>query len=443
MGNLICMPWNQFVRTLMLDRCTACEKNCQHQSDTCRVLALSEEDRTIVSDDIEERSPAWNTADMDTECTISMERTSERIVVASHNDSLEVLDRSEEDEPMASVDLEGHGHLLTWTSVDMDIRLIPMASVDMDMECTICMEPISEGTILPCQCKLHYCLSCWDKALANSFSQRGQPTCPSCRTLVRADFDAEKNRLVFSTEAIDMTFAAQRELAEKLRQALQSQKPGASLSAEEVHEFHKFVLDHDEFHKFVLDHGEMRQGTIERLRHQASPVQVKLLQHYGKTNPSLLEVHGNAREVLKNSSISELKTFLQEAGVDRSGCLEKSDLVNQLVENSHSSRISSLWASQQCSPPKCVCGCSFSLVSGLDRFKMMIKDDRDSLSAEAIELALQQRVWMFVVCDICESSVPLGRNSRVWTCENRTSSILHATSYDICETCFVQSACVR
>lgn len=225
-----------------------------------------------------------------------------------------------------------------------------------------------------------------------------------------------------------------------MRQELESQKPGASLSAEEVH---KFVLEHDEFH-MLIKAGEMRQGTIERLRHQASPVQVKLLQHYGKTNPSLLEVHGNAREVLKNSSISELKTFLQEAGVDRSGCLEKSDLVNQLVENSHSSRISSLWASQQCSPPKCVCGCSFSLVSGLDRFKMMIKDDRDSLSDEAIELALQQRAGqVLVVCDICESSVPLGRNSRVWTCENRTSSILHATSYDICETCFVQSACVR
>lgn len=427
MGNLICISWNQFVRTLMLDRCTARENNCQHQSDTCRVLALSEEDRKIVSDDIEERTPAWNTADMDTECTISLERASEKIADASHNDSLEVLAVFEEDEPMASVDVEG--------------RLPASSRIDMDMECTICMEPISEETILPCQCKLHYCLSCWDKALANSFSQRGQPTCPSCRTLVRADFDAEKNRLVFSTEAIDMTFAAQRELAEKLRHELESQKPGASLSAEEIH---KFLLEHDEF-QMLIKAREMRQGTIERLRHQASPVQVKLLQHYGKTNPSLLEVHGNAREVLQNSSISELKTFLQEAGIDRNGCLEKSDLVNQLVENSHSSRISSLWASQQCSPPKCVCGCSFSLVSGLDRFKMMIpKDDRDSLPDEAIELALQQRAGqVLVVCDICESSVTLGRNSRVWTCENRTSSILHATSYDICETCFVQSACVR
>merc|ERR1711971_1103936 len=34
-----------------------------------------------------------------------------------------------------------------------------------EMECTICMEVISEETILPCQCKLHYCQFCWDKAL--------------------------------------------------------------------------------------------------------------------------------------------------------------------------------------------------------------------------------------------------------------------------------------
>jgi len=302
------------------------------------------------------------------------------------------------------------------------------------------MEPISEESVLPCQCKLHYCSPCWDKALASSFSQRGQATCPSCRALVRADFDVEKRCLVFSAETVDMTFAAQREMLQKMRQEFDSQRPGTSPSAEELH---NFVQDHEEFH-LLLKADEMRQGTIARLRHQACPVQVKLLQQYGEANPSLLDIHANARETLTNSSIADMKAFMKAACVDGRGCLEKSDLVTQLVENSDAARISCVWASRKCASPKCVCGCSIRRLSGLERFRMMMtQEDAETVSDADIERLLQLRSGQrLVICDICESDVPLCRNSFVWTCESRNSSMLHATSYDLCEKCFVDSACL-
>jgi hypothetical protein len=302
-----------------------------------------------------------------------------------------------------------------------------------DMECTICMEPISEGTILPCQCKLHYCLPCWDKALANSFSHRGQATCPSCRTLVRVDFDVKKQCLVFSTEDVDMTFAAQKEIGQKVYQEFAQQKPGASQG-----EFHDFLKGHKDFD---LLSGKLRQDIIERLRHQAMPVQVNLLHQFGNANPSLLDIHANARETLAKSSVAEMKAFMKAACVDGSGCLEKSDLITCLMEKTDAARFGSMWASQKFSAPKCVCGCSLRRVTGFERFKMM-SDDWGALSDDEVEHMLhraQQR--KLVCCDICEADVPLRRNSFVWMCENRNSSILHATSYDICEKCFVRCAC--
>merc|ERR1712072_731439 len=96
------------------------------------------------------------------------------------------------------------------------------------------------------------------------------------------------------------------------------------------------------------------------------------------------------------------------------------------------------WASEKCTAPKCVCRSSLQRVDGLQRAILLRQQLglRDALSEEELEQ------WIlsgdFIICDCCEKRVPLSKDSFVWTCENRNCTILHATSYDICEKCFVQ-----
>lgn len=306
----------------------------------------------------------------------------------------------------------------------------------MDMECAICMEAIGEGTTLPCQCRLDYCLSCWDKALASSYCQRGQATCPSCRTLVRVDFDTEKQCLVFSAETVDITFAAQRELAMKMHQEFENRMSGA------VNESNISSLEAE-----LTNIMQMRQDMITRLRHQAQPVQVKLLQGYGKANPSLLDINRNRNDILATATEAELQAFLTTVCVERGESSEKTDLIARLEEKLSTIGICCLWASQKCSPPpKCICGCAFQRINGVERYRNCLGDQAGTISEEEIERRIQiftMQGQSAVICDLCEENIPLTRDSFVWTCENKNSSILHATSYDICDKCFVEAVCLE
>jgi len=70
-------------------------------------------------------------------------------------------------------------------------------------QCAICFEVVSQGIELPCSCKVDYCLRCWDRALAKSFNACAKPRCPTCRTPVRVDFDAQTGSLIFAPEGDD------------------------------------------------------------------------------------------------------------------------------------------------------------------------------------------------------------------------------------------------
>jgi len=66
--------------------------------------------------------------------------------------------------------------------------------------CAICFEH-KQFISLPCACKVNYCGSCWDRALAASVSQRGRAQCPSCRGVFRVDYNPLARGLVFSPDA--------------------------------------------------------------------------------------------------------------------------------------------------------------------------------------------------------------------------------------------------
>jgi len=72
---------------------------------------------------------------------------------------------------------------------------------DEDACCAICFESQLQFVSLPCACKINYCSSCWDRALATSVTMRGHAQCPSCRSAFRIDFEPTAGGLVFSIDA--------------------------------------------------------------------------------------------------------------------------------------------------------------------------------------------------------------------------------------------------
>lgn len=73
-------------------------------------------------------------------------------------------------------------------------------SVEQDMFCGICFES-GPFESLPCACRVQYCHSCWDRALAMSIAVRGRAECPSCRACLTVDFDPDAGRLTFKAIA--------------------------------------------------------------------------------------------------------------------------------------------------------------------------------------------------------------------------------------------------
>lgn len=72
-------------------------------------------------------------------------------------------------------------------------------------DCDICFTEITEGIALPCACTVNVCRQCWDRCLLQSFRAVGWARCPTCRSAVHVDFDAESCSLAFSKMAIEPT----------------------------------------------------------------------------------------------------------------------------------------------------------------------------------------------------------------------------------------------
>lgn len=75
-----------------------------------------------------------------------------------------------------------------------------MKEAQHDLTCGICFEDASAngGVVsLPCACRISYCSPCWDRALLVKYQQTRRAECPSCRSSMWVDFDAEVGKLSF------------------------------------------------------------------------------------------------------------------------------------------------------------------------------------------------------------------------------------------------------
>merc|ERR1711907_503647 len=91
-------------------------------------------------------------------------------------------------------------------------------------------------------------------------------------------------------------------------------------------------------------------------------------------------------------------------------------------------------------PPPCICGGSLVRTHGTKRLEVFAKS-RSNGSAYHFKRIYDQiasRNTCGVLCDVCDKQVAL--DGFVWRCEHGTTTMFHATAYDVCEECFLLNA---
>lgn len=304
--------------------------------------------------------------------------------------------------------------------------------------------------MLPCNCRIAYCAVCWDRSLAQSFNRCGQARCPTCVTPVRVDFDASgaagAGKLVFSRDtAGDMTYLKEMEAL------------GARPHVDGI-------VRPDREHAAVI--AAMRGETIERLLGQAAPSVARRLVHFGEVHPFLRALAADPVTLLSDRSTRELKTHLEAMGGDPEGCLEKADIVAKMVEVAHGqNQLAASWAAAAAedeavgpqrewpkdlsrSPP-CICGGKLVRMSLYQRSKWWLEqqngEDMARTDPALVEAWLRSEVastcsGFGLVCDLCHQKNWGEANNHTWTCLSGTTTIFHATCYDVCDSCFARHA---
>ena len=289
---------------------------------------------------------------------------------------------------------------------------------DSTEECAICFDVIraEDRLPLPCNCNVPYCPQCWDRALAQAFNDAGCARCPSCRSAVCVNFDPEaaggRGRLVFSAEEVG------------------GDGDGASSSS--------------------------RADVVNRLAGQAAPLMTRLLRRYGEQHPTLRSIAREPSAALSSRRVRELKELLSALGGEPATCVEKADLVERLLEAAGSAgRLAAHCvacdddgqaegeADPAASGARCVCVCGGQLqrLGGRARLAQLISAHYPQLEEAQLARLVELQVAAgssCVVCDLCDQTVP--PTVPVYTCGNGDKTILHPTTYDVCEACFVRYA---
>jgi hypothetical protein len=191
----------------------------------------------------------------------------------------------------------------------------------------------------------------------------------------------------------------------------------------------------------MMRQQQHKDQTIERLASQAIPAMTRFLKEYRVRLKDPIESFlQDPAKSLGKLSIRALKGELKLLGGSANECLEKSDLVQQLIDGKgNSESLASFLVSVNLESPPCVCGNTLERVDSKTRCLQFLQSN---VRPEYVEMTLQQKInkgSTSMVCDICDENIPF--QTFVWTCRNETCTILHATAYDVCDTCFIRHAC--
>jgi len=290
-----------------------------------------------------------------------------------------------------------------------------------DLECAICFGEIAQRTELPCRCNIDYCMSCWDRALAQSFNSCGWAKCPSCRLPVRVDFDAHVSRLLFSRDT--------------------------ELPAEPSANPELIKLYHDR--------------TRKRIEEQARPAQIRLLEDYGMANPICPpaccepgnDVGKRRRLIGKQPSPTVFSSqridylLAEQLSLATQRRKPRRMVTKQPLLTVASEADMPGWYEQACklaeqAAPKCVCGAYLQRVTIHERAGRlcqvlsahMPRSVTCTMDFSRLADRFLEEYGSPCVCDLCSDSVTEGS---VWTCEKGHNTVFHPNAYDVCSPCLL------
>lgn len=317
------------------------------------------------------------------------------------------------------------------------------ASIAETMECVICFEPINESTVLPCDCKVPYCLRCWDRSLAASFNAGTGARCPTCRTPVRVDFDANECRLKFSRETEDEETSdhdTDADDLERLREDMRQAQNGEA-SQEQMRELaERFMALHEAHMSSQVTAEQRRNETIERLATQAIPAMTRILEQYRSNNDAAIQSYlQDPDEALGTLPEDDVRKQIVAMGGSKDSA-EGSDAIKTYRGMANSGTVASFLSSAVLGAPPCVCGNSLERFDIKERCRSFLQQNH--VPEDELESVLDDfvtRGQSNMICDLCDGPIPF--DTFVWTCRSKDSTILHATTYDVCDDCFVRCVC--
>merc|ERR1712113_908898 len=98
--------------------------------------------------------------------------------------------------------------------------------------------------------------------------------------------------------------------------------------------------------------------------------------------------------------------------------------------------LASFLISAKLESPPCVCGSSLVRIDSKARCLQFLQQVARPTDVDRI---LQQSIRnrsTSMICDLCDENIPF--QTYVWTCRNKDRTMLHATTYDVCDTCFIK-----
>lgn len=288
-------------------------------------------------------------------------------------------------------------------------------------------------------------MRCWDKALAASLNRGDLARCPTCRGPVRVDFDADTCQLTFSRDA-ELPGESGEEAAaeesmrfvEEIRRLMQ-RGPQAEDSPDVQDLMSRLV--NETVQGRMAQH---RQETIERLAQQAVPAMIRILEEYRAAHSSDITFYlASPVDALAKEQIAGLRQQLAAQACIADG-LGDDQVVSRLVETSENpGALASFLISAQLQAPLCVCGSALERVATKERCRRFLTRQLDEPAQlqriEGMLARYEETGGSDMICDLCENSIPF--RSFTWTCKNEDATILHATTYDICDPCFTKHAC--
>jgi hypothetical protein len=295
-------------------------------------------------------------------------------------------------------------------------------------DCVICFEAIAIKAVLPCDCKLTYCVGCWDRCLAQSFQRSRRARCPTCRTPVRVDFDANIGQAVFSRMPENLPSSPRSEDSMDVTDT----GPSNDVFTRARNAFARLFDDES----MVGPDGVWYDGNEGW--HGNDGVWYSAAQWAAWEEQALRERRALERDAVQmrqrllEQTRPAQKALLRKFGGEAAARVSAMAGTGPGLDSTDATKAQMLDAAR----PPCVCGGVLERVSFEERTRRALQRQvhESLLGTPRFDEELARITALGCACDLCGSDIV--NPSMVWACPTGNKTILHTNAYDICDQCF-------